>query len=731
MTQPLLIAGGTVVTAGGRRQADVLVRDGRIAAVGRVREPAATVVVPTAASCCRAASTCTRTSSAPSRPTRRRRCCGGTTTILGFVDAEPGERAGRRGAAGDRRRAAASPLRRRPARRGLGARGVPRRRPRALADAGVTSVKLWLAYHELGIQADDRVVYRVCARRRARACWRPAHCENGLALRGIARGAAARAGHRPALASRLAARERWRPRPCTASCVLAAAGRRGDARRPRLRPRGAGRGRARRARAGRTSRPSAARTTSCPRRPRYAAPDALRFAMTPPLRAPADAAALWAALRRRRARRAGVRPQPPAPGATRRRRTTSRGCEYGIPGVGLRLALGADRRRRGRAADAGAARRGRLHGAGAALRPGRPQGRAGRRGRRRPRRVGPDGAWAADDAGVVDGLGLHAVRRARLLGRAARTCSLRGEPVVARRRARRRRAARRGSCPRAAAQRAPGTSTGRWPRRGRGVSAPRGPHDRRHRRRLGPRPRDVPGVRREGAHVVVGDVRRDPREGGEPTDALIAAARRLGALRAGRRRSRTADVDALVAAALELGGRLDVMVPNAVLAGRHSKGLLETTRGRLGRDAGRRPDAACSSAASAPCARCSAQEPIGEARGRLILISSQHGMVGTPGHVAYCAIKGGVVNLTRQLAVDFARRGILVNAIAPGKILTAPLDEPDTRRDPRRTRTPARRSRASASPRGRRQRGGLPGLRRSSSYISGTNLLVDGGWMAY
>jgi NAD(P)-dependent dehydrogenase (short-subunit alcohol dehydrogenase family) len=42
--------------------------------------------------------------------------------------------------------------------------------------------------------------------------------------------------------------------------------------------------------------------------------------------------------------------------------------------------------------------------------------------------------------------------------------------------------------------------------------------------------------------------------------------------------------------------------------------------------------------------------------------------------VAYCAAKGGVVNLTRQLAVDFGRRGIMVNAIAPGKILTTPLD---------------------------------------------------------
>jgi NAD(P)-dependent dehydrogenase (short-subunit alcohol dehydrogenase family) len=62
------------------------------------------------------------------------------------------------------------------------------------------------------------------------------------------------------------------------------------------------------------------------------------------------------------------------------------------------------------------------------------------------------------------------------------------------------------------------------------------------------------------------------------------------------------------------------------------------------------------------------QEPIGDVRGRVINISSQHGMVGPPGHVAYAVSKGGVVNLTRQSAVDYARRGVRVNAVAPGKI---------------------------------------------------------------
>src|SRR5439155_280561 len=71
------------------------------------------------------------------------------------------------------------------------------------------------------------------------------------------------------------------------------------------------------------------------------------------------------------------------------------------------------------------------------------------------------------------------------------------------------------------------------------------------------------------------------------------------------------------------------------------------------------------------------QEPIGEVRGRLINISSQHGMVGPPGHVAYAASKGGVVNLTRQIAVDYGARGVLVNAVAPGKILTGSPEQQD------------------------------------------------------
>jgi NAD(P)-dependent dehydrogenase (short-subunit alcohol dehydrogenase family) len=231
----------------------------------------------------------------------------------------------------------------------------------------------------------------------------------------------------------------------------------------------------------------------------------------------------------------------------------------------------------------------------------------------------------------------------------------------------------------------------------------------------------------EGAHVVCADVRADPREGGEPTVDLIAGAGG-SAEYVQADTSRWDDIDRLVTTAVAHSGRLDVMVNNAIVAGPHSKGLLETEEGDW--DAimavGLRGVFLCCKRA---VQQMLTQAPVAEVRGRIVNLSSQHGMVGAPGHVAYCTAKGGVVNLTRQVAVDFARRGIIVNAIAPGKILTRPADEPDT---PEvlaysHSRTPFSRL-------GRPDDVASAALYLASdecSYVSGTNLLVDGGWMAY
>ncbi|GAK68288.1 alcohol dehydrogenase [Moesziomyces antarcticus] len=53
-------------------------------------------------------------------------------------------------------------------------------------------------------------------------------------------------------------------------------------------------------------------------------------------------------------------------------------------------------------------------------------------------------------------------------------------------------------------------------------------------------------------------------------------------------------------------------------------------------------------------------------RGTIIQIASVHGLIGGPSEPAYCASKGAVVNLTRQVATDYAPHRINVNAIAPG-----------------------------------------------------------------
>jgi NAD(P)-dependent dehydrogenase (short-subunit alcohol dehydrogenase family) len=56
-------------------------------------------------------------------------------------------------------------------------------------------------------------------------------------------------------------------------------------------------------------------------------------------------------------------------------------------------------------------------------------------------------------------------------------------------------------------------------------------------------------------------------------------------------------------------------------------------------------------------------------------------MLGLPAEPAYCSSKGAVVNLTRQLALDFGSQRIAVNAVCPGLIETAMvrdwLDNPD------------------------------------------------------
>jgi NAD(P)-dependent dehydrogenase (short-subunit alcohol dehydrogenase family) len=56
--------------------------------------------------------------------------------------------------------------------------------------------------------------------------------------------------------------------------------------------------------------------------------------------------------------------------------------------------------------------------------------------------------------------------------------------------------------------------------------------------------------------------------------------------------------------------------------------------------------------------------------GAIVNVASNAGLMGQPYSAAYCASKGGVVNLTRALALEYIQRGVRVNAVAPGGMNT-------------------------------------------------------------
>jgi NAD(P)-dependent dehydrogenase (short-subunit alcohol dehydrogenase family) len=115
------------------------------------------------------------------------------------------------------------------------------------------------------------------------------------------------------------------------------------------------------------------------------------------------------------------------------------------------------------------------------------------------------------------------------------------------------------------------------------------------------------------------------------------------------------------------------------------------------------------------------------ARGAVVNISSQAGLVAIDKRAAYCSSKAGVVNLTRELALEWAEHGIRVNSVAPTFVLT-PMTEPmfadPSFRDEVMSMIPLGRA---ALP----EEVGAATLFLASpaaELITGHTLVVDGGW---
>ena len=130
--------------------------------------------------------------------------------------------------------------------------------------------------------------------------------------------------------------------------------------------------------------------------------------------------------------------------------------------------------------------------------------------------------------------------------------------------------------------------------------------------------------------------------------------------------SSTAAVDAAVAACLERFGRLDALANIAGVVGPGpSEELADESWDRL---------VSIHLGGAFRCSRAAFPALSATGAGSIVSISSIAGRTGFSFRASYCAAKAGIEGLTRALAVEWAKRGVRVNAIAPGHVRTPMLD---------------------------------------------------------
>ncbi|PYS29479.1 MAG: short-chain dehydrogenase, partial [Acidobacteria bacterium] len=140
---------------------------------------------------------------------------------------------------------------------------------------------------------------------------------------------------------------------------------------------------------------------------------------------------------------------------------------------------------------------------------------------------------------------------------------------------------------------------------------------------------------------------------------------------------KVADIDRLIKSTVATFGRLDILVNSAGISPHYKPAETMT-------EAEWDEVIAVNLKGVFLCCQAAGRVMIPEKSGRIINISSIGGQVALPRLVAYCAAKGGIDQLTRVLAVEWAPHHILVNAISPGYIdtdLTKGLRQNPARRD--------------------------------------------------
>jgi NAD(P)-dependent dehydrogenase (short-subunit alcohol dehydrogenase family) len=186
--------------------------------------------------------------------------------------------------------------------------------------------------------------------------------------------------------------------------------------------------------------------------------------------------------------------------------------------------------------------------------------------------------------------------------------------------------------------------------------------------------------------------------------------------------------DELVLKTVERFGRIDILVNNAGIV--HRGTVLETSDEDFARIMAVNVEAVFRFSRAA-VRRMIAQFEQSKRGGAIVNIASDWAFVAGRGELAYCTSKGAVVQMTRALAVDHARQGIRVNAVAPGDVETPMLLSGIAHR-------------GSSAAEGLRENGEVIPMGRvgqppeiaaavaflasdEASFITGTTLLADGG----
>jgi len=212
----------------------------------------------------------------------------------------------------------------------------------------------------------------------------------------------------------------------------------------------------------------------------------------------------------------------------------------------------------------------------------------------------------------------------------------------------------------------------------------------------------------EGATVVVADLDRVTAHESHVVDV-----------------TREADVQAVVDDVGAMHGRLDVLVCSAAVETRAS--AVECT------DDDWQQVLDVNLKGPFLCMKHAIPAMVASGGGSVILMSSVLGAIGSPGYAAYCASKGGLVNLAKQAAIEHAPDGVRVNVIAPtacesGLFLKVIQQAPDPES--------IKRFVAARTPMGRLGReddvtsAALFLATGASSYMSGATIPLDGGLAA-